>query len=62
MASIVRNNLMTREGYTPYCGSDKCVLGMPRTWWDGQQFKCPCGWVSQFDDKFIAEYKKKWGK
>ena len=33
--SIVRNNLMTREGYAPYCGNGEwCLKGMPRTKWD----------------------------
>ena len=57
--SIVRENLMTRPGYTPYCGNGHC--SMPRTNWTGEQFKCPyCGWVSQFPADFIAEYKAKW--
>ena len=57
--SIVRENLMTRPGYTPYCGNGHC--SMPRTNWTGGQFKCPyCGWVSQFPADFIAEYKAKW--
>lgn len=60
--SIVRDNLMTREGYTPYCGNGgHCT--MPRTTWTGVQFKCPnCSWVSAFPAEFIAEYKAKWGK
>jgi hypothetical protein len=58
--SIVRENLMTRRGYSPYCGNEKCRQ-MPRTTWTGQQFKCPaCRWQSQFPDDFIAQYKAKW--
>jgi hypothetical protein len=58
--SIVRDNLMTRPGYSPYCGNDKCST-MPRTVWNGEQFKCcSCGWVSTFPADFIAEYKAKW--
>lgn len=59
--SIVRENLMTRPGYSPYCGNGDCWHGMPRTAWDGEQFKCLCGWRSQFPADFIAEYKAKWG-
>lgn len=62
--STVRENLMTREGYSPYCGGamDKdSFCDMPRTVWTGEQFKCPtCKWVSQFPADFIAEYKEKW--
>ncbi len=60
--STVRDNLMTREGYSPYCGNIHCST-MPRTSWTGKQFKCgSCGWVSSFPPDFIAEYKAKWGK
>ena len=27
--SIVRRNLLTQEGYTPYCGADTCALRWP---------------------------------
>lgn len=60
--STVRENLMTRPGYSPYCGGERCRT-MPRTHWTGEQFKCThCGWVSAFPADFIAEYKAKWGK
>lgn len=62
--TIVRENLMTREGYSPYCGNDRCRV-MPRTNWDSKrnQFVCPnCGWVSQFPDDFIQRYRAKWHK
>jgi hypothetical protein len=59
--SIVRDNLMTRPGYTPYCGDMHCKAGMPRTDFDGEQFKCRCGWRSNFDREFIDAYKAKWG-
>jgi len=59
--SIIRDNLMSRPGYSPYCGNMNCAT-MPRTSWTGSQFRCGrCGWVSQFPDDFIAEYKAKWG-
>lgn len=61
--SIVRDNLMTREGYTPYCGNNKGGCSMPRTHFFGSQFYCKeCGWKSQFLEEFIKEYKKKWNK
>ena len=59
--SIVRENLLTRPGYAPYCGNFDCHLRMPRTRFDGQQFVCACGWKSEFPADFIAEYKSKWG-
>lgn len=62
MISIVRDNLLTREGYTPYCGAERCNRGMPRTTWNGSQFECRCGWQSQFPVEFIAEYKAIWSK
>lgn len=60
--SIVRENLMTRKGYTPYCGNEKCRFDMPRTHFIKGQFECACGWRSQFEAEFIAEYKAKWSK
>lgn len=64
--SIVRENLMSQEGYRPYCGNNisRDTHGgcdNPRTKWNGQQFVCPtCGWVSQFPIEFIIRYKQKW--
>lgn len=58
--SIVRRNLMEREGYSPYCGGE--CLQMPRTQFDGQQFKCSCGWRSEFPSDFIHKYKEKWSR
>jgi hypothetical protein len=58
--SIVRDNLMTVPGYAPYCGDMNCKAGMPRTYFDGEQFCCHCGWRSNFPRAFIAEYKAKW--
>ena len=58
--SLIRDNLMTREGYSPYCGNDDCMT-CPRTIFNGEQFICPhCGWVSKLPADFIAEYKAKW--
>lgn len=60
--SVVRHNLMTRPGYTPYCGAMECIR-MPRTNFDGEQFVCPsCGWRSLLEPEFIQQYKSKWGK
>jgi hypothetical protein len=62
--SIVRENLMTRPGYSPYCGgglSGDTSCSAPRTRWTGEQFKChECGWLSGFPADFIAQYKAKW--
>lgn len=67
--SIVRENLMTREGYSPYCGSNtpRPPVGSgctnPRTKFNGEQFACPeCTWVSHFPIEFISRYEAKWGK
>lgn len=60
--SIVRDNLMTQPGYTPYCGGDDCTLRWPRTRFDGKQFACSCGWHTTFEDEFIESYKAKWQK
>jgi len=59
--SIVRENLMNELDYTPYCGNGNCVGRMPRTSFDGEQFKChACGWRSAFEVEFIDAYKAKW--
>lgn len=71
--SIVRNNLMKRPGYAPYCGgfvrtgsgdSDFretiCVPSLRRMRWDGNQFVCACGSRTEFPDDFIAGYKARW--
>lgn len=58
--SVVRQNLMTEPGYTPYCGDMGCKNRMPRTRFNGEQFECRCGWVSEFPAEFIKEYKAKW--
>ena len=61
--SLVRDNLMTRAGYSPYCGNTRCPKCMPRAHFNSaiSQFECECGWVSHFDEAFIQEYKAKWG-
>lgn len=58
--SIVRDNLMNRAGYVPYCGNANCSLGMPRTHFIRDQFECGCGWRSTFEADFITAYKAKW--
>lgn len=59
--TIVRENLMNEEGYTPYCGYIMSMCSNPRTKWNGEQFTCPkCGWTSQFPKDFIDRYKAKW--
>lgn len=60
IVSIVRSNLLSRPGYTPYCGDFSCSWDMPRTQFNGQQFACRCGWTSKFEPEFIAQYKAKW--
>ena len=55
--SIVRKNLLTRHGYTPYCGNDSCGYHWPRTTFNGKQFACQCGWRSSFEPEFIEKYR-----
>jgi len=58
--SIVRDNMMTQRGYTPYCGNQHCGT-MPRTFWNGAQMQCRhCGWQSSFELEFVAAYTEKW--
>lgn len=56
--SIVRRNLLTRKNYSPYCGKDRCEQGWPRTTFNGNQFQCKCGWVSNIEESFMEVYKK----
>ena len=64
--SIVRRNLLTEKGYTPYCGNNmsrdkQCGCSNPRTFFNGKQFICKeCGWISKFPQEFITLYKTKW--
>ena len=57
--SIVRNNLMKRPNYAPYC---MCCKYMDRMKWDGGQFAHWCGARTEFPDEFIAGYKARWNK
>jgi len=65
-ATVVRENLMTEPGYTPYCGAPmKSRCTMPRTIWDPKlnQFKCShCSFVTEFPADFIERYRVKWNK
>jgi hypothetical protein len=54
--SIVRQNLLKRPGYTPYCGADRCPHGWPRTKFNGEQFACSCKWQSRYEPEFIDQY------
>ena len=64
--SIVRNNLLSRPWYTPYCGNNIARntpggCSNPRTFWNvsSEQFICPnCGYKTDFPNEFIEEYKK----
>lgn len=52
--STVRNNLMKRPGYAPYWGVTRCFN---RTSWDGEQFRCSCGYRTEFPEAFLALYR-----
>lgn len=54
--STVRDNLMKRPGYMPYCGNEHFV----RLRFDGEQFACICGYRTEFPADFIAGYKARW--
>lgn len=57
----VRENLMTRAGYSPYCGAERCGGNWPRTSWNGKQFRCgSCGWTSEFPADFLQRYRAQW--
>ena len=62
--TVVRENLMAQENYSPYCGAEKCFLRNPRAKWDNYkyQFTCRCGWTSSFPSDFIERYRVRWGK
>ncbi len=58
--SLVRRNLMTKEGYAPYCSKTGCMM---RTVFNGEQFDCPVGhFTTAFPAWFIKRYKRRWGK
>jgi hypothetical protein len=56
--SIVRENILTRPGYSPYCGAARCPRGWPRTEFKRDQFECVCGWRSQFEDGFVTSARE----
>jgi hypothetical protein len=57
--TIIRENLMIKKDYSPYCGNS-CKT-MPRIVFNGKQFICPhCRWISSFPKEFILKYKLKW--
>ena len=53
--SIVRDNLLSRKGYTPYCGAERCHYRWPRTRRNDltMQYECRCGWKSSFETEFL---------
>lgn len=56
--SIVRNNLMKRPNYAPYC---MCCSRLLRMQWDGDQFFCTITKQrTQFPPDFISGYKARW--
>lgn len=57
--NTVRDNLLNRPGYTPYCGALYCRLRWPRTQFNGEQFECGCGWRAGFEASFIEQYKQR---
>lgn len=58
--SIVRNNLMKRPGYAPYCMAKCCAHDWSRMKWDGNQFTHHCGARTEFPESFIDGYKSRW--
>lgn len=65
--SVVRNNLMNRPGYAPYCmgvrpgmPDSSCATALVRMRWDGQQFACACGSLTDFPEEFITLYRERW--
>ena len=58
MISVVRRNLLSDKSYSPYCGADKCSHRWPRTYFVNNQFRCLCGWQSQYEPEFIQQVKE----
>lgn len=59
--SIVRHNLLTRDGYAPYCGSVSCMNRVPYNMTTGVA-TCSCGWVSlKLPTEFINLFNRVWG-
>lgn len=58
MMSIVRDNLLNRKNYTPYCGRENCRDRWPRLVFNGEQFECSCGYCTNFEKEFIEKYKE----
>ncbi len=56
--SLVRQNMLTKPGYVPYCGKYDCKCRWPRTKFNGAQFVCDCGWESGLEPEFIERYKQ----
>lgn len=61
--TIVRENLMNELGYSGYCGAERCPYHWPRTiYLKGYgQWRCACGWQSEYPEDFLKRYRKKWG-
>lgn len=59
--SIVRHNLLIRDGYAPYCGNGTCMNRVSYNMNTGLA-KCQCGWESsKLPPDFINLYKRVWG-
>lgn len=60
--SYISHMLLTKKDFTPNCGKDWCVVGGGPTKWDGkkQQFRCHCGWCSNYEKRFIKLYIERW--
>lgn len=57
MSSVVRNNLMSKSGYRPYCGNDSCKSMLRTVFYKGQ-FHCGiCLWHSTYEETFIATWQ-----
>lgn len=56
--SLVRENLLTRPFYKPYCGNEgKCPGHWPRMSFKDGQFECSkCGYRTNFEAEFIKAY------
>lgn len=59
--SIVRHNLLIRDGYAPYCGNGSCMNRVPYNMVTGIAI-CSCGWTSPaLTKEFIDLYNQVWG-
>ncbi len=54
----LEKTLLTHKCESPPCEAKDCRFSWPRTAFDGEQFKCLCGWRTNYSKEFIEKWKK----